>query len=206
MFNKLEYLTYNTIGIYMIIVLIGVLMLLILSSTILISKVQIGSIEVEILLTGLCMIVVWLIISPSLIYILDLDLIIIPSIIIHALGVQWFWNFHSDINGYKVILDQIITSLGSFSSNTSSISHSYLSFFNSSFLIPSFSLFKFLIYSFDVIHSFGIYSFGIKYDAIPGRFHFTNSLRSSLVGSFKGFCYELCGRSHSSMLLEVRVL
>jgi len=179
-------------------------MLLILSSTIIISKVQIGSIEVEILLTGLCMIVVWLIISPSLIYLLDLDLIIIPSIIIHALGVQWFWNFHSEINGYKVILDQIITSLGS--TEVSSTTQSYLSFFNSSFLIPSYSLFKFLVYSFDVIHSFGVYSLGVKYDAIPGRFHLTNSLRSNFIGSFKGFCYELCGRSHTSMLLEVRIL
>lgn len=204
MFNKLEYLTYNTIGIYMIIVWIGVLMLLILSTSLLITKVQIGSIEVEIVLTALCMIVVWLIISPSLIYILDLDLIIIPSIIIHALGVQWFWNFHSEFFGFKVILDQIITSLGSL--DLASSIHSYLSFFNSSFLIPSCSLFKFLIYSFDVIHSFGIYALGIKYDAIPGRFHFSNALRSFVVGSFKGFCYELCGRSHSSMLIEVRVL
>lgn len=188
----------------MIIIWIGVLMLLILSSSLVVTKVQIGSIEVEIVLTGLCMVIVWLIISPSLIYILDLDLIIIPSLIIHALGVQWFWNFHGDFFGYKVVLDQIISSLASLELESSL--QSYLSFFNSSFLIPAASLFKFLIYSFDVIHSFGIYSFGLKYDAIPGRFHFSNALRSFLIGSFRGFCYELCGRSHSAMLIEVRIL
>jgi len=199
MYNKLEYFTYNTVVLVYIIMGLIILALIISSSTLIQTSIQISSLQLELILTISCFVIIWVIISPALIYILDFDLIIIPTTIIHTLGLQWFWSYQCVMLSGNLILDQSVVSF-------SNSQGSYLAAFNSSLLIASSSLFKFLIYSFDVIHSFGIYSFGLKYDAIPGRFHFSNSLRSFLHGSYFGFCYELCGRSHSSMLIHVRIL
>jgi len=75
----------------------------------------------------------------------------------------------------------------------------YLS--SSSLLLPVLSTIRFFVFSYDVIHSLGIYSFGIKIDAIPGRFNFASTIRTLIKGEHRGFCYELCGHGHSSMLL-----
>jgi len=80
----------------------------------------------------------------------------------------------------------------------------YLVYFislNSILLLPCFLGFRFLIFSFDVIHSLGFYSLGFKMDAIPGRINYSFELSTLFKGEHRGYCYELCGTSHSSMLL-----
>jgi len=81
---------------------------------------------------------------------------------------------------------------------------SYLVYFislNSILLLPCFLGFRFLIFSFDVIHSLGFYSLGFKMDAIPGRINYSFELSTLFKGEHRGYCYELCGTSHSSMLI-----
>ena len=58
-----------------------------------------------------------------------------------------------------------------------------------------------IVFSFDVIHSLGFYCFGIKIDAIPARINLGSTLRSLFKGEHRGFCFELCGQGHSSMLI-----
>jgi len=80
----------------------------------------------------------------------------------------------------------------------------YLVYFislNSILLLPCFLSFRFLIFSFDVIHSLGFYSLGFKMDAIPGRVNYSFELSTLFKGEHRGYCYELCGTSHSSMLI-----
>lgn len=77
---------------------------------------------------------------------------------------------------------------------------------NTSILIPILSTIRFFVFSYDVIHSLGIYSFGIKIDAIPGRFNFASTIRTLIKGAHYGFCYELCGHGHSSMLIVGKTL
>jgi len=62
-------------------------------------------------------------------------------------------------------------------------------------------VFRFLIFSFDVIHSLGFYSIAVKMDAIPGRINYSQSLSNLFSSEIRGYCYELCGANHSSMLL-----
>jgi hypothetical protein len=101
------------------------------------------------------------------------------------------------------------TSFSSFSNLNTFISNSgllndYLVYFislNSILLLPCFLGFRFLIFSFDVIHSLGFYSLGFKMDAIPGRINYSFELSTLFKGEHRGFCYELCGTSHSSMLI-----
>ena len=57
----------------------------------------------------------------------------------------------------------------------------------------------------DVNHAFGVPSFGIKKDAIPGRINQT-WFNVSEPGVYYGQCYELCGRNHSYMPVEIVAL
>jgi len=118
---------------------------------------------------------------------------------------------------YSFLLSNFIYDFGfqSFSSSASNIYHydlylnyysQYYETFGSIFILPLFASIKLCVYSYDVIHSFGIYSLGIKMDAIPGRFNMTSCFRTNVKGELRGFCYELCGYSHSTMLILGLVL
>jgi len=64
---------------------------------------------------------------------------------------------------------------------------------------------RFVITTTDVNHSFWIPAFIMKMDAIAGR---TNQFEvtPSRLGTFAGKCAELCGRDHSRMLFNVKVV
>jgi len=53
----------------------------------------------------------WLIISPSLIILLEFDLILIPSFIIYSLGYQWAWSFNLSftLSFLKVLVSNVGT-------------------------------------------------------------------------------------------------
>lgn len=74
---------------------------------------------------------------------------------------------------------------------------------NNCLIIPLYSIIKILLLSFDVIHSLGIYNLGIKIDAIPARVNITQSLRQVFKGEYRGFCFELCGQGHSTMISTI---
>ena len=87
----------------------------------------------------------------------------------------------------------------SFNRNLLSINN-YLFEVNTYLVIPLWSCIKIYVFSLDVVHPLSFYSFGIKIDAIPGRINLTSSLRSFIKGVNRGFCYELCGEQHNTML------
>ena len=79
----------------------------------------------------------------------------------------------------------------------------YLCLFNNYLLLSLFNSIRLYLSSFDVIHSFGIHSLGIKSDAIPGRLNYLSNILLFNVGSFSGYCFELCGLAHTSMLISL---
>jgi cytochrome c oxidase subunit 2 len=56
----------------------------------------------------------------------------------------------------------------------------------------------------DVVHSWYVPAFGVKQDAIPG---FTRDtwFKADKIGTFRGFCTELCGKEHAFMPVVVVV-
>lgn len=211
----------------------------------------------ELFLTLFSIWFLWVIISPSIVILLDFDLISLPSFIVYSLGYQWAWSFnlilpnlslnnliflntfnifnfdHYVVSSFSFtslyssiyyLSDSSITrsSFSSFSSfsldslysnNTNILSGSnginsnnicapyYLFDINRYLILPLWSTLKIFVFSFDVIHSLGFYSFGIKIDAIPGRINLSSTLRGLMKGEHRGFCFELCGQGHSSMLM-----
>ncbi|MFP3617326.1 cytochrome c oxidase subunit II, partial [Paraburkholderia sp. SIMBA_050] len=57
----------------------------------------------------------------------------------------------------------------------------------------------------DVVHSWYVPAFGVKQDAIPGFVRDT-WFKADKVGTFRGFCTELCGKEHAFMPVVVVVL
>ena len=259
--------------------LLVIFFLLLSSSLLTIVSIYLNAAWMEFFLTLFSLSFLWLIISPSLIILLEFDLILIPSFIIYSLGYQWAWSFNLSFtlsflkvlaaNSIKIgfssyyfdhyIISSFFLSNCSFNINVTFIAFSFYSsfllpffqsffiyslyvsffpsfnhfvlsfhslftssilsftpsFFNLPFylfdinrflIIPLWTSFKIIVFSFDVIHSLGFYCFGIKIDAIPGRINLASTLRSLFKGEHRGFCFELCGQGHSSMLIVGLIL
>jgi cytochrome c oxidase subunit 2 len=57
----------------------------------------------------------------------------------------------------------------------------------------------------DVVHSWYVPAFGVKQDAIPGFVRDT-WFKAMKVGTYRGFCTELCGKEHAFMPVVVDVV
>ncbi|MDR6379799.1 cytochrome c oxidase subunit 2 [Paraburkholderia caribensis] len=57
----------------------------------------------------------------------------------------------------------------------------------------------------DVVHSWYVPAFGVKQDAIPGFVRDT-WFKAEKIGTYRGFCTELCGKEHAFMPVVVTVL
>lgn len=62
-----------------------------------------------------------------------------------------------------------------------------------------------IVTSADVIHSFSLPAFSVKVDAVPGRIN-QYYFFPDRVGSFVGYCSELCGAGHAYMPIVAEVV
>jgi hypothetical protein len=126
---------------------------------------------------------------------LDLQIDAIPGRILFSSYVSSFINLFS-LSSISIYSSNLI----SFSSGNLFCYSFYLTLFSNYLILSLFSSIRLYISSFDVIHSFGFHSLGFKSDAIPGRLNFVSNLFLLSSGSYLGYCYELCGLGHTSML------
>lgn len=71
--------------------------------------------------------------------------------------------------------------------------------------VPVGRMVKLMMTSQDVIHSFFLPEFRIKQDVVPGRYT-TEWFQAEKIGSYRLFCSEYCGTSHSGMIGHVVVM
>ena len=93
-FSEIEYFTYLNLWLVSLLVLLVIFLLLLSSSLLTIVSIYLNAAWMEFFLTLFSLWFLWLIISPSLIILLEFDLILIPSFIIYSLGYQWAWSFN----------------------------------------------------------------------------------------------------------------
>nr|YP_009414352.1 cytochrome c oxidase subunit II [Dactylogyrus lamellatus]ALP29092.1 cytochrome c oxidase subunit II [Dactylogyrus lamellatus] len=106
---------------------------------------------------------------------------------IKIIGRQWYWSYIAHGAEYDSYMTQLVNNVDK-----------PLQFI---YGVPT----RLLMTASDVIHSFSVPDLGIKTDAIPGRvnqFVYT----PDRVGSFVGYCSELCGTGHSYMPIVVEVV
>ena len=93
-FNEIEYFTYLNLWLVSLFLTLLIFFLLLSSSLLTIVSIYLNDPLMEFFLTLCSLWFLWLIISPSLIILLEFDLILIPSFIIYSLGYQWAWSFN----------------------------------------------------------------------------------------------------------------
>ena len=200
-FNEIEYFTYINMWLLYLLFRLIIMYLLLSSSLLYYITLDFNVTLMEFFFSLFTLWFLRLIISPSLIILLDFDLILIPCFYTYCLGYQWAWTsnpsftlsfllghaigcnyLEHSIDHWNYYFDHYIVS--SFLLNSSIIP--FYSFdMNRSLTCPLYSTFKLWVLSLDVIHCLGLYSFGIKIDGIPGHIHLAvNHNSTNIIGSF----------------------
>ena len=129
-----------------------------------------------------------------------------PDMTVEVMGQQWSWTFNYGVG------DQDTSATGELEGDgTGDFAYDQYVYTSGTgrdiptLVLPVDKTVQFNLHSPDVIHDFGVPSFLVKMDVIPGR---VNKLQvtPTVIGEYKGKCYELCGVSHSRMLFNVEVV
>jgi cytochrome c oxidase subunit II len=125
---------------------------------------------------------------------------------IKVTGYQWKWgydyvkgpgegiNFFSTLSTPRAEVDGL-----------QPITDTYLQEVDNPLVVPVNKKVRIITTANDVVHSWYVPAFGVKQDAIPGFVRDT-WFKAEKVGTFRGFCTELCGKEHAFMPVVVEVL
>jgi cytochrome c oxidase subunit 2 len=124
-----------------------------------------------------------------------------PDLTVEVTGQQWSWTFNHGVGEQDTdaegragdyAYDEYVYTSGTGADIPTLV-------------LPVDQRIQFNLRSPDVIHNFGVPSFLVRMDVIPGR---VNQLQvtPTVIGTYAGKCYELCGTYHSRMLFTVEVV
>lgn len=119
-----------------------------------------------------------------------------PDVTIYVVGQQWTWTFNYMPGGeIDAAGDKVLYTVGEAGAPPTLV-------------IPVGKTVEFKLHSPDVIHDFGVPGFLEKMDVIPGPKENDNyfQVEPTVIGDYKGKCYELCGVYHSRMLFNVKIV
>jgi cytochrome c oxidase subunit II len=128
---------------------------------------------------------------------------------IKATGYQWKWGYdylkgEGEGLSFLSALDSTHRELSN-QGATGEVPDDYLFKVDHPLVVPVNKKVRIITTANDVIHAWGVPAFGVKQDAIPGFVRDT-WFRSDKTGDFYGQCYELCGKEHAYMPIQVKVL
>lgn len=134
---------------------------------------------VEIVWTVIPFVLLLIIAVPSYRVLSDMESAPAPALTVEIISHQFYWEYRYPEEGVTISYQPL--------------------------RLPAHTFVRLLVSSADVIHSWSVPSFGFKQDAIPGRI---NDLwvRADKVGTYPGYCAQLCGVLHANMLTQVEVL
>lgn len=155
-----------------------------------------GSNRIEILWTGLPIIIVIILFTLSLITLFDVEKKAKQdALTVEVTGFQYQWKFVYDLNDLGVGEfdgEGTITIIGTPANEPELV-------------LPVNEVVEFSLQSTDVIHSFYVRDFLYKLDLIPGRIN-KFSVTPRETGIFRAQCAELCGVNHALMRFTVRIV
>jgi cytochrome c oxidase subunit 2 len=129
------------------------------------------------------------------------------DITIKATGMQWKWGYDylkGDGEGIS-FLSALSTPREQVVDPTKVKNDNYLIEVDNPVVVPVNKKIRIITTANDVIHAWGVNAFGVKQDAIPGFVRDT-WFRAEKIGTYRGQCYELCGKEHAFMPIVVNVV
>ncbi|WP_438395210.1 cytochrome c oxidase subunit II [Caballeronia sp. DA-9] len=121
-------------------------------------------------------------------------------------GYQWKWGYdYVKGPGEGINFLSTLTTPRSQTNGQEPIGELYLQEVDNPLVVPVDKKIRIITTANDVVHSWYVPAFGVKQDAIPGFVRDT-WFKAEKIGTFRGFCTELCGKEHAYMPVVVEVL
>ncbi|SAK43213.1 cytochrome c oxidase [Caballeronia fortuita] len=121
-------------------------------------------------------------------------------------GYQWKWGYdYVKGPGEGISFLSTLSTPRSEVNGQKPISTLYLQEVDNPLVVPVDKKIRVITTANDVVHSWYVPAFGVKQDAIPGFVRDT-WFKAEKVGTYRGFCTELCGKEHAYMPVVVEVL
>ncbi|MEM5386977.1 cytochrome c oxidase subunit II [Paraburkholderia phymatum] len=121
-------------------------------------------------------------------------------------GYQWKWGYdYVKGPGEGISFLSTLTTPRSEVNGQQPITDTYLQEVDHPLVVPVNKKIRIITTANDVVHSWYVPAFGVKQDAIPGFVRDT-WFKAEKVGTYRGFCTELCGKEHAYMPVVVNVL
>ena len=153
----------------------------------------------EVLWTGIPVIILIVIAIPSLKILYFTDKIQTAEMTLKITGNQWYWTYeYPDHDGLtfdsNMLADEELKS-----------SQPRLLSVDNPVVLPANTKIRLLMGSNDVMHNWAMPSLAIKVDTVPGRINETWT-QINQVGDYYGQCSELCGINHGFMPIHIKAL
>jgi cytochrome c oxidase subunit 2 len=128
------------------------------------------------------------------------------DITIKATGMQWKWGYdYLKGEGEGVAFLSALATPREQVRGEASKGDNYLLEVDHPLVVPVNKKIRIVTTANDVIHAWGVPAFGVKQDAIPGFVRDT-WFKAEKIGTYRGNCYELCGKEHAFMPIVVKVV
>ncbi len=128
------------------------------------------------------------------------------DVTIKVTGYQWKWGYdYVKGPGEGISFLSTLSTPRSEVNGQAPITDTYLQEVDHPLVVPVDKKIRIITTANDVVHSWYVPAFGVKQDAIPGFVRDT-WFKAEKVGTYRGFCTELCGKEHAYMPVVVTVL
>jgi cytochrome c oxidase subunit 2 len=128
------------------------------------------------------------------------------DVTVKVTGYQWEWGYdYVKGPGEGISFLSRLSTPHAEIDGTAPISDTYLQEVDNPLVVPVDKKIRIITTANDVVHSWYVPAFGVKQDAIPGFVRDT-WFKADKIGTFRGFCTELCGKDHAFMPVVVEVL
>ncbi len=161
---------------------------------------------VEIVWTVVPFVIITLMAWPATKTIINMKDTTNPDLIIKATGYQWKWGYdYLQGPGAGIHFLSTLSTPRQTMRENRVISDTYLQEVDHPLVVPVNKKVRIVTTAADVIHSWYVPAFAVKQDAFPGLVRDT-WFKAEKVGTYRGFCAELCGKDHAFMPVVVEVL
>ncbi|MCE2859143.1 MAG: cytochrome c oxidase subunit II [Oxalobacteraceae bacterium] len=128
------------------------------------------------------------------------------DITIKATGMQWKWGYdYLKGDGEGIAYLSALSTPRDQINGIAPKGDNYLLEVDHPLVVPVNKKIRIVTTANDVIHAWGVPALGVKQDAIPGFVRDT-WFKAEKIGTYRGNCYELCGKEHAFMPIVVNVV